>query len=141
LYFMNTRFYQGRLKQKGLKVTPQRLAIFSAIYELNNHPTAEQIFHYIRKTHGNIALGTVYKVLETLADNALIKKVRTDSDINRYEPFQEAHHHLFDTQSDRIEDYYDKELDAILTDYFRAKGIKDFDVGEIRLHISGSFKR
>jgi Fe2+ or Zn2+ uptake regulation protein len=71
---MNTRFYQGRLKQKGLKVTPQRLAIFSAIYDLNNHPTAEQIFHYIRKTHGNIALGTVYKVLETLADNALIKK-------------------------------------------------------------------
>lgn len=42
-------FYRKVLKEKGLKVTPQRVAIFEAITHLKNHPTAENIIAYIKK--------------------------------------------------------------------------------------------
>jgi len=57
------------LSEKGLKITPQRISILEAIYSLQNHPTADNIIEYIRKSHPNIATGTVYKVLETLCCN------------------------------------------------------------------------
>ena len=40
---------RSKLIEKGLKVTPQRMAILEAIIVLNNHPTAENIIEYIRK--------------------------------------------------------------------------------------------
>jgi Fur family peroxide stress response transcriptional regulator len=55
---------KNRLTGKELKVTPQRMAILEAIYQLNNHPTAEKIIDYIRQKHPGIATGTVYKVLK-----------------------------------------------------------------------------
>ena len=66
---------RDRLKEKGLKVTPQRVAIFEAILQLNNHPTAENIIDYIKSTHPNIAVGTVYKVLDSLVENNLLKSL------------------------------------------------------------------
>ena len=73
------------LTKRGLKVTPQRLRIFEAIYQLNNHPTAEQIITFIRKKDTNIGSGTVYNVLDTLVQNGLIKKVKTEKDVMRYQ--------------------------------------------------------
>ena len=57
---------RNKLIEKGLKVTPQRIAILEAIIKLNNHPTAENIIDYIRNNHPNIATATVYKVLDAL---------------------------------------------------------------------------
>ena len=37
------------LKQKGLRVTPQRVVIYEAVVNLKNHPTAENIIDYIKK--------------------------------------------------------------------------------------------
>ncbi|MDD4755969.1 MAG: transcriptional repressor, partial [Prolixibacteraceae bacterium] len=73
------------IANKGLKVTPQRMRVLEAIYELNNHPTAENILEFIRKNDPNIGAGTVYNVLDTLVENNLIKKVKTEKDIMRYD--------------------------------------------------------
>jgi Fur family peroxide stress response transcriptional regulator len=129
-----------KLKEAGLKVTPQRLAILEAVYELDNHPSAEHIIDYIRGAHPGIATGTVYKVLDTLVENRLIKRVKTDKDAMRYDGILENHHHLYCAESERIEDYSDRELDRLLENYFRKKGISGFQIEEIRLQIKGSFK-
>jgi Fur family peroxide stress response transcriptional regulator len=57
-----TDFFREQLKEKGLKVTPQRVAIYEAIVNLKNHPTAENVIEYIKANHPNISVGTVYKV-------------------------------------------------------------------------------
>jgi Fur family peroxide stress response transcriptional regulator len=132
--------FQQMLKLKDLKVTPQRLAILEAVYELANHPTADNIIEYIRKVHPNIAIGTVYKVLDVLVENKLIRKVKTDKDIMRYDGILDNHHHLYCAESERIEDYMDNELDQILVTYFQQKGIPGFQIDEIRLQINGKFK-
>lgn len=128
-----------KLIECGLKVTPQRIAILEAIYILNNHPTAENIITYIRKTHPNIASGTVYKVLDTLVESKIIKKIKTEKDIMRYDGILDQHHHLFSSESDRIEDYSDEKLDKLLEEYFKKKKIRGFKVEEIKLQINGKF--
>ena len=39
-------FLREKLQEKGLKVTPQRVAIYEAIVQLENHPTAENVIEY-----------------------------------------------------------------------------------------------
>jgi len=130
---------RDKLVDKGLKVTPQRIAILEAIYTLNNHPTAEMIMHYIKDTHPGIASATVYKVLDALVENQLITKVKTDKDIMRYDGIVENHHHLYSSESEEIKDYMNEELDQLLTNFFRKNGIDDFKVEEIKLQINGKF--
>lgn len=129
-----------KLKQKNLRITPQRVAILEAIYELNNHPTADHIIQYINKNHPNIAVGTVYKVLDLFEENNLLARVKTENDVMRYDPVLEGHHHLYCTESDRIEDYKDSELDKLIFNYFKNKKIKNFEIKDIKLQISGTFK-
>ena len=136
---MPAKEIRNKLSTKGLKITPQRIAILEAIEKLNNHPTAENIIEYIRRNHPNIATATVYKVLDALAGNDLIKKVKTDRDIMRYEAITENHHHLYCAESDRIEDYFDTELNEMIGKYFEKKGIPDFEIQDIKLQIIGSF--
>ena len=130
---------RNKLMEKGLKVTPQRIAILEAIIKLNNHPTAENIIDYIRKNHPNIATATVYKVLDALVSSNLIRKVKTERDIMRYDAVMESHHHLYCSESDRIEDYHDNGLNELLEKYFETKGIPDFKIEDIKLQIIGKF--
>ena len=136
---MSSKEIRNKLSTKGLKITPQRIAILEAIEKLNNHPTAENIIEYIRRNHPNIATATVYKVLDALASNELIKKVKTDRDIMRYDAITENHHHLYCAESDRIEDYFDTELNEIIGNYFKNKEIPDFRIEDIKLQIIGTF--
>ena len=130
---------RNKLIDKGLRVTPQRIAILEAIINLNNHPTAENIIDYIRKNHPNIATATVYKVLDALVANELIKKVKTERDVMRYDAIMENHHHLYYSDSDRIEDFVDPELNELIEKYFEKKKIPDFKIEDIKLQIIGKF--
>lgn len=128
-----------KLRERGLKVTPQRVIIYEAIVKLNNHPTAENVIEYIKSNHPNISVGTVYKVLESLVENDLLKKVKTERDIMRYDAVLSNHHHLYCAETDRIEDYEDEELNSVINEYFRKNKIKNFKVQEIKLQITGEF--
>lgn len=129
-----------KISEKGLKITPQRVIILEAICILNNHPTADSIIEYIRKSHPNIATGTVYKALDTLVENGLVRKVKTDIDIMRYDAIMENHHHIYYSDSDHIDDYFDNELNQLLEKYFKQKEIPDFTIENINLQIIGKRK-
>ncbi|HPE55538.1 MAG TPA: transcriptional repressor [Bacteroidales bacterium] len=127
------------LAEKGLKITPQRLVVMEALSE-TQHPTADNIIGYIRQNHPNIAIGTVYKTLETFVDNGIINKVKTEKDVMRYDSIIDHHHHLYCSESDRIEDYFDEELNQLLTSYFANKQIPGFQIEDVKLQILGKFK-
>ena len=137
---MNSAEAIEKLKQKGLRVTPQRVAVFQTVYKLNNHPTAENIISNIQKNLPHISVGTVYKVLDTLVESNLLGKVKTERGTMRYDPVLSRHHHLYCKESDRIEDYEDSELDKMIESYFSRNKIEHFTVTDIQLQISGQFK-
>jgi len=128
------------LKEKVLKVTPQRVAVLEALQGCSGrHPSAEEITDIVRRKNSNIAVGTIYKVLEALVENDIIKKVYTDKDIMRYDVMTSQHHHLYSEHSGRIEDYYDEELNRMLNEYFSNHRIPGFRIDDIQIHIEGEF--
>ncbi len=135
------QIFRTKLQEKGLKVTPQRVAIYDAILQLDNHPTADDIIAFIKSNHPNISVGTVYKVLDTLVENNLLKKVKTEKDIMRYDAVMSNHHHLYCDETDRIEDYENDELNKLINDYFKKNEIKNFKIEDIKLQITGKFKK
>jgi Fur family peroxide stress response transcriptional regulator len=132
---------RSRLIAANLRVTPQRIAVLNAVDKLKNHPTADKIISYIHRKYPSIAAGTVYKVLETLVEKKIIAKVTTRGDAMRYDSIMDAHHHLYCSESDRIEDYYDEELTRMMNNYFMKKKIPGFEIENINIQINGKFSK
>ncbi len=137
---METSDISRKLREKGLKPTPQRINILAAIEKLGNHPTADKIIDHIRRTNLNISVATVYRVLEVLTENGLIHKVRTENDIMRYDAFLDPHHHIYFMGTDQIEDYSDQELQELLREYFSRKPVPGLDIVDLKLQIIGKQK-
>ena len=136
---MKIEKYKVDLKNSNLKVTPQRMAVLEALNSLKEHPTTDKIKEYVVKNHPNIAVGTIYKTLETFVEKGLVKKVKTEKDVMRYDAILEKHHHLYCEDSEHIEDFFDDELNNILENYFMKKKIPNFKVKDIKLQIIGTF--
>jgi Fur family peroxide stress response transcriptional regulator len=129
------------LHANGLKVTPQRVAVLEALYYLTNHPTAESIKEFVHRNHPNLAMGTIYNTLETFVEKHIVKKIKTDKDFVRYDIITDNHHHLYCNHCDRIENYFDEELDALLKEYFSRKPIPNWEIKDINLQIAGNYKK
>lgn len=127
------------LKKSNLKVTPQRIAVLEALSNLKDHPTADKIKEYVVRNHPHIAVGTIYKTLETFVEKGLVKKVKTEQDFMRYDAILDKHHHLYCEDTERIEDFFDENLNIMLEEYFKKKKIPNFKVKDIKLQIIGTF--
>ena len=131
--------YAEKLKDKGLKVTPQRVAVLEALQKLHGHPTADEVINLVQLQHPNIAQGTVYKILDTFVEKHLVSRVKTDADVMRYDAVNENHHHLYCVDSSRIEDFYDEELNLLIESYFSKRSIPGFTIEDVKLQIIGRF--
>ncbi len=89
----------------GLKNTPSRLAILSALKEKSYPLDVMQIFEL---TKDKTDLATVYRTLETFYDNGLINKLEFGEGKYRYEIKGKDHHHLICRGCRKIEDVEDK---------------------------------
>jgi Fur family transcriptional regulator, peroxide stress response regulator len=127
------------LVEKGLKVTPQRIAVLDILLNLDNHPTTEDITEYLRINYPRISDSTVYKILDAFIKNGIVNRVKTENGIIRYDPVTEKHHHLYSSDSEQIKDLFDDELNKLLEGYFRKKPIPDFKIEDIKVHIKGRF--
>jgi len=127
------------LAENNLKVTPQRIAVLEVIMGLENHPSADNIIDYIRLNFPHVPIGTVYKILDAFVGKNIIHRVKTENGILRYDAVKEPHHHLYCKDTERIEDFYDDELNNLLEDYFKKKKIPKFRISDFKLQIKGKF--
>ena len=77
--------------------------ILTAVTELQRHPTAEQVFMAMKKEHPSIAIGTVYKHLNALAEEGLLHRITESGSPDRYDR-TERHDHLICSRCGKIED-------------------------------------
>ena len=61
-------------RESGLPVTLQRRAVFEAILERVDHPTADQVYEAVQARLPQISRMTVYRILATLVWLGLISK-------------------------------------------------------------------
>ncbi len=125
------------LKDAGLKVTPQRLNVLLAFEMVRKHPTADEIIEGVHKISPDVAVGTIYNILESFVNKKIITRVKTERDIMRYDSILDRHHHLYCTDSGSVSDYYDNELNELIDNYFKKKQIENFAIEDIKLQIVG----
>ncbi|WP_058486437.1 transcriptional regulator PerR [Defluviitalea phaphyphila] len=109
-----------RLKEKNLKVTPQRLAIFRMLSNSKEHPSAETIYKSLQSTHPTMSLATVYKTLDALKKVNLIRELNVGEDSFRYDATTHSHPHLICVSCKSVHD-----MDEIYLDDIRSRIEKD----------------
>ncbi len=101
-----------RCKRAGLALTPQRVAIYRALFESYDHPSPEALYERVRPQMPSISLATIYKTLETLVSLGVASELPAAGDTKRYDANMGRHHHLVCDQCNAIEDFYDASLDV-----------------------------
>lgn len=100
-------------KQKGLKLTHQRLEIFNVLSSMLDHPSAEDVFEEVKKRIPTIAFDTVYRTLALFERHGLISKVNYLDSKTQYDSVTERHSHLICTRCQKIQDFYWPEVDQL----------------------------
>lgn len=118
-----------KCKDFGLKITPQRIAIYKEILNSFDHPSAEAIFRKIKNAHPNISFDTVNRTLLTFAEMGLIQIVEGTGYARRFDAQAEQHHHLLCMKCGEIIDFYFKkynnlEIPKEIKEKFLVKKIK-----------------
>jgi len=95
-----------QMKAKGLKLTPQRLAIIEVLIEKRDlHPGARSVYEEAKKKKKSLSLSTTYAALDLLSRLNIIKTLQFDSIENRYEVNLEEHLNLVCERCGKILDY------------------------------------
>jgi Fur family peroxide stress response transcriptional regulator len=84
------------LRQSGLKLTPQRIAIVRLFADDQSHPTAQDLFDRLRPSFPSMSFATVYNTLDALAGAGLASIVRLPGkrgETARFDPNSSPHHH------------------------------------------------
>jgi Fur family peroxide stress response transcriptional regulator len=119
------------LKELGLKLTPQRLAIIEYLKGNKNHPSAEEIYNALKDRFPSMSFATVYNTLEVLVEKGLIKELNIDSSKKRFDPFTHPHHHFICKACGKIVD-----VEAPF-EVFIPESLKDFQVEDFQVVFTG----
>jgi len=98
---------------KGLKLTPQRCAIYEMLTARTDHPTAEDIYRTVKRAYPMISQNTVYYTLSALKEAGLISEVNFGHEHARFDANMDRHHHLVCVSCQEINDLYDETLDRL----------------------------
>jgi Fur family peroxide stress response transcriptional regulator len=103
-----------RLKEAGLRVTPQRLSIYRALVTSDAHPTAQALFEQLQPTLPSLSQATVYNTLQALVTHGLIQELGAAGDgAAHYDANPTPHINLICTCCHRVEDFFDVPLDDV----------------------------
>lgn len=93
-----------------MKYSKQRQLILDIINKSELHPTAEMIYEEARIIIPNISLGTIYRNLESLEKNDLIKHIIMSNNSDRYDKNVKDHYHFYCEECHKIYDIFSASL-------------------------------
>ena len=100
------------LKDKGLRVTPQREKILDAFLQAREHVSMEELFFLVRQQDHTIGQVTVYRTLKLLCDAGLASAINFEEGMIRYEPLGLHHHdHLVCEKCGKKVEFMDHEIE------------------------------
>ena len=114
------------LKKEGLRYTQQRQLIWDELCSSEEHRDAEEIYLSLRKDDINASRATVYRTIDVLVKNKLVRKLELGDGKARYEnKIDSTHHdHLICVQCGKIEEFMNDKIEAIQDDIVKSFGYK-----------------
>ena len=93
-------------RANGLKITPQRQAVFRALHRAADHPTAEVVYARVCDEVPSISLRTVYQVLNDLVAMGEVSTLDLGTGATRFDPTPSGHHHLVCSSCGAVRDLF-----------------------------------
>ena len=129
------------LKEKGLKVTEQRIRVLLAVFSCpDKHLTAEEIYEIVKVDFPEIGLATVYRTIQLLSELHLIDRINFDDGYVRYEmgsafdrEQKHHHHHLICSNCGKVISFQDDLLEELEEKIARTTGFEVVD-HEVKLY-------
>lgn len=94
----------AKFRANGLKMTPQRQAVFEVLYLDDSHPTADAVWERVKQRMPTVSLRTVYQALNDLVDLGEVSAVSVDNGAARFDPNISRHDHFVCRSCERITD-------------------------------------
>jgi Fur family ferric uptake transcriptional regulator len=110
------------LKEKGLKITPQRLLIADIIHDARGHLTAGEIIGQVQAKMPGVNKSTIYRTLDILEEAGCVYKSELDHEFVYHHDDRGHHHHLKCSRCGKIVD-----CDETLLEPLQSSLIKKYD--------------
>ena len=114
------------LKKEGLRFTEQRKSIWDEITSSDDHREAEDIYLSLRKKNINVSRATVYRTIDVLVKNNLVRKLDIGDAPSKYENKIDSHHHdhMICLETGDIIEFYNEELENLQDEIAKKHGYK-----------------
>ncbi len=114
--------------RKRYKRSKQRERILELLRQTDTHPTADWIYNHLKKEYPKLSLGNVYRNLNILVEQGLIRELNFGSTFDRYDARTDEHYHFICQKCGNIYDLeipYDSKLD---------RQVEEMIGGKVRFH-------
>ncbi len=96
-----------------MRYSKQRELILNAVINNPVHPTAEYIYELLKTDNEGLSLGTVYRNLNAMVENDMLKRISVPNGSDRYDAALSPHQHLICRKCGKVTDIYVSELEGI----------------------------
>jgi Fur family peroxide stress response transcriptional regulator len=119
------------LVKRNIRPSHQRLKILEYFYLHQNHPTADEIFHVLKKNMPTLSKGTIYNTLKAFVQNKLVWEISIEENEARYDLYTRRHGHFKCNSCGAIYDF------VIQIDELPVKGLSNFQIEDKSVYFKG----
>ena len=129
-----TRTPEAMLREAGLRVTRQRVAIMRVLLAAHDHPDAETVLARARQADPSVSQATTYRTLAALAEKGILRNhAFGGTGAARFEAETRPHHdHIIDIDSGRVIEFLSPQIEALQRQIAAAHG---YDLVDHRLEL------
>ena len=102
------------LRDKGHRLTPQRLLVLSIVAEGGGHMGVDEVFRRAKAAYPYMDIATVYRTVRLFEEAGIVERHDFGDGRARYEEIPDEHHdHLIDVRSGRVVEFQNEEIEGL----------------------------
>jgi Fur family transcriptional regulator, peroxide stress response regulator len=123
-----------QLRRSRFRATGQRLAVMQVLMESRSHPSAEEIYQTLKRSHTTMPRATVYKTLQLLSNMGALLAIETGTGGQRFDGHLHPHHHAICNKCGRV---FDIDFHIYPIDLGKKDILANFKVQGIKVTFTG----
>ncbi|GKU81791.1 Fur family transcriptional regulator [Niallia sp. NCCP-28] len=122
------------LKEKKIRLTPQRLELINILSQENKHWTVEELYHILNERMPSVSITTIYNNINLFCELEMVKEIQFGESLSKYEWKKRDHYHIVCKACGDIVDVWYPTLKEVET---VAESISKFQISSHNLQFYG----
>jgi Fe2+ or Zn2+ uptake regulation protein len=124
------------LREKGIHPSAQRVAVSRYVLTTCDHPTADEVWHRVRKKFPMVSRATVYNTVNLLVAKGLLRQFVLTGGRVVFDSNVANHHHFIEVDTGRI---HDVPWDSLRVE--NVERLSEFEIAEYQVVLRGRKKK